>query len=94
MTACDRIVLKNRIPVEALKALEKIFSKGNAQLRTARDIAASVGISRRAVGDLQLVGRRRPDLLPEIFADRMSIYKATEMMRAEPSKWKSVTTRF
>ena len=88
-----KVALKNRISVEALKALEKIFAKGGAQLQTAQAIAVSVGISRRTVCDLQLIDRRRPDLLPEIFADRMSISKAAEVMKAQPEKWKTEKAR-
>ena len=72
--------------VKSLEVLAGIF-KGNPSRFTAGEISEKAKISLQATHKLLLLHYRRPDLLKEVLADRLPVYKAIARMRTEPDKW-------
>jgi hypothetical protein len=93
MTA-QAINLENRISVESLRALAALF-KSNPHKHTKAEIAAMTGIAPRTAREVMFVYDRRPDLVEQVFADDISLYRAGKLTRSEPNKWqKQRCTRF
>lgn len=77
-----------RLPVDSLKILADLF-KGNPDKLGPVAISEQAGIATRTVREVILLNARRPDLAKEFFADKLSLYQAGRLMRAEPEKWQS-----
>jgi hypothetical protein len=84
----QRVNLQKRIPLKSLEALADVF-KDNPYRHSASEISDLTGIAARTVRELLLVYDRRPDLVKQVLADKLSLYQAGKLMRAAPSKWKA-----
>lgn len=82
--------LHKRLPVAALASLAEFF-KDNPHQYSPGWISEKAGVRIRTVRVLLLIWDRRPDLVKQVLADELSLYKAGELMRADPSKWRKQT---
>ena len=85
-----RTSLHKRLPLAALETLKGFF-KENPHRHPPAEISEKTGVNVRTVRVLLLIWDRRPDLVKQVLADELSLYKAGELMRAEPSKWRKQT---